>query len=206
MRNKVEAIEALTLSLGEQVQKIGAIVELINDIGNQTNLLALNAAIEAARAGEAGKGFAVVATEVRRLAERSIQSADSISAIVSGVQEQTSATIEATGQGASQAREAGELMSTTAVRLHESLTATQRQKTAADEVDEAVEQIRQGAEDLAGSQAQWLAASERLESLVSEIQRVLHASGGPAAGPADATEAGQRSPLSDLLAGPEPAR
>ena len=70
MRNKVEAIEALTLSLGEQVQKIGAIVELINDIGNQTNLLALNAAIEAARAGEAGKGFAVVATEVRRLAER----------------------------------------------------------------------------------------------------------------------------------------
>ncbi len=206
MRDKVETIEALTLSLGEQVQKIGAIVELINDIGNQTNLLALNAAIEAARAGEAGKGFAVVATEVRRLAERSIQSADSISAIVSGVQEQTSATIEATGQGASQAREAGELMSTTAVRLHESLTATQWQKTAADEVDEAVEQIRQGAEDLAGSQAQWLAASERLESLVSEIQRVLHASGGPASGPADAGQAGQWSRLSDLLAGPEPAR
>nr|MDA8322368.1 hypothetical protein [Actinomycetota bacterium] len=80
------------------------------------------------------------------------------------------------------------------------------QTTAADEVDEAVEQIRQGAEDLAGSQAQWLAASERLESLVSEIQRVLHASGGPASGPADPGQAGQWSRLSDLLAGPEPAR
>jgi methyl-accepting chemotaxis protein len=207
MRDKAETIEARALSLGDQAQKIGVIVDLINDIGNQTNLLALNAAIEAARAGDAGKGFAVVATEVRRLAERSIQSAGSISAIVSGVQEQTGATIEATGQGAVQAREAGDLMSTTAVRLQESLVATARQKEAADEVDQAIGQIRQGAEDLAGSQAQWLAASERLESLVTEIQRALHASGGPAAGAASAGWTGlrPRPRPGDLLTGPEPA-
>ena len=44
-------------SLGWQVEGIGAIIEVINDIADQTNLLALNAAIEAARAGEAGRGF-----------------------------------------------------------------------------------------------------------------------------------------------------
>ena len=173
MQEKVEAIAERALSLGERAQKIGEILELINDIAGQTNLLALNAAIEAARAGEAGKGFAVVAAEVRKLAERSVHSTDSISVIITGVQDETNATIMATEQGTRQAREVGELMASTATMLEESILATQQQKSAADQVDSAIQQIREAADQLAAEQTQWAATAERLDTLVDELDSAL---------------------------------
>ena len=173
MQEKVEAIAGRALSLGERAQKIGEILELINEIAAQTNLLALNAAIEAARAGEAGKGFAVVAAEVRKLAERSVHSTDSIGVIITGVQDETNATIMATEEGTRQAREVGDLMASTATMLEQSILATQQQKSAADQVDTAVQQIREAADKLAAEQSQWAATAGRLETLVDDLGSAL---------------------------------
>jgi len=173
MQEKVQAIAARVLSLGERAQQISQILELIGDIAGQTNLLALNAAIEAARAGEAGRGFAVVATEVRRLAERSTRSAESIGEIIASVQNETNATIMATEEGSRQAREVGELMSSTSTMLGESILATQQQKSAADQVDSAIQQIRGAADQLAADQTQWVANSARLEGLLSDLESAL---------------------------------
>jgi methyl-accepting chemotaxis protein len=178
MQEKVELIAARALSLGERAQSIGEIVGLIKDIAGQTNLLALNAAIEAARAGEAGKGFAVVAAEVRKLAERSVHSTNSISVIITGVQDETNATIMATEQGTRQAREVGEMMASTATMLDESILATQQQKSAADQVDSAIQQIRGSADQLALEQTQWSVTAERLDALVVELEGTLREDGG----------------------------
>ena len=55
--SSTEAANEKVAALAEAAQKIGDVVNLIQDIAEQTNLLALNATIEAARAGEYGQGL-----------------------------------------------------------------------------------------------------------------------------------------------------
>lgn len=73
-------------SLEKAAHKIEQIIYIIGDIAGKTNLLALNATIEAARAGEAGKGFSIVASEVKSLANQTVQATEDISLNVRDIQ------------------------------------------------------------------------------------------------------------------------
>ncbi|MEG6520579.1 globin-coupled sensor protein [Desulfotomaculum sp. 1211_IL3151] len=85
------AIETYILDQLQQLisfqKDIGSVAEIIDDIAEQTNMLSLNASIEAARAGDHGRTFAVVAQEVRKLAQRSSQSAKDIAQMVASNQQ-----------------------------------------------------------------------------------------------------------------------
>ncbi len=85
IKHAVEKSNTAIFNLVERAATIDQMVEVIEKITAQTNLLALNASIEAARAGEHGKGFAVVANEVRKLAEQTVQSTQTITSIVQNI-------------------------------------------------------------------------------------------------------------------------
>lgn len=72
--------------LVEMANRVNTIVQGVGEIAEQTNLLALNASIEAARAGENGRGFSVVAEEIRKLADDTKKSLNSMKSFVGNIQ------------------------------------------------------------------------------------------------------------------------
>lgn len=79
----LEMFTGIMNSMVKHSADISHILVIIQDIANQTNILSLNASVEAARAGEFGKGFAVVADEIRKLANSTSESSQTISQTIS---------------------------------------------------------------------------------------------------------------------------
>lgn len=75
--------------LRNNINKITAILDVINEVAEQTNMLALNAAIIATQSNESGKAFAIVADEIKSLSRRTQKSTLEISELISDIMTQT---------------------------------------------------------------------------------------------------------------------
>jgi len=201
IRAFLEAMEKVRKNAGEvddaigrlsrRVERIGTVVEVIDEIADRSDLLALNAALEGAKAGEAGRGFSIVAAEMRRLAENVLESTKEIKNLITEIRESTHAAKEAADGNKRMAAEGeklgGAAMGSVSSILHgaeETVAAsrvihlaTQQQRTATEqvvtsmsEVDDATRQAQAGSRQATGAAAELTRLAERLAELVKRFK------------------------------------
>jgi methyl-accepting chemotaxis protein len=187
LKTQVQAIAEAMLELTENSQKIGGIIELIDEISDQTNLLALNAAIEAAGAGEAGKRFTIVANEVKRLAQRTVAATGQIKALVEASQQATRETTRLSTAGSQGVDGASALVTRIAEKLttilamveettgaaREIKVSTQQQDTASEQMAETITEVRDVATQVAASADEMSLAISDLTALAEQLRNTL---------------------------------
>lgn len=150
----------------KKIKNIDQEIEIVQEIAHQTNILALNAAVEAARAGEHGKGFAVVASEVRKLAERSANAAGKIINISNDGVKNIIETEESLTEILSNVKNTSSL-------INEISTASQEQRSGANQISSAVNNFNQVIQNNASFAEELSNTASELVNQANDIKNII---------------------------------
>jgi len=160
--NSFKEFYSKVISLGKDINEINEITSLINSIAEQTNLLSLNAAIEAARAGESGRGFSVVADEIRKLAEKSKESSENISKLVSVISNNADVIVKESATMDDEMRNQGEIIDNSIISFNKIIQAV-------DEVIPKIETVKSSADNIENDKNGILNRISGLSSISIEV-------------------------------------
>ena len=186
IKDKVGKYADTVTRLGKRSEEIGKILGVIVEVTERTNLLALNASILAAQAGEHGKGFAVVAEQIKALADRTAGSAQDIGKLIASVQREakeaviaTSGSLTAVEEGVRRSQEAGAALDkilASSSRSAEMATMIERAMTeqyrGIKQVSEAVMNVKQMMEQIAGATQAQTRGTEKILSAAEEMRTI----------------------------------
>ncbi len=162
---QADAVRDHVLRLQRAGTEISEIVQVITAITQQSRMLALNATIEATRAGELGRGFAVVAHEVKQLAARTAQAADTVARQVTAVQDETTDAVTAI-----------DAVHATILEIHSlqeaAVTAVDDQSAQVTRIVSSVDDAARGSQEIAASTAR-LAEAQRSSYLRTALSTAL---------------------------------
>lgn len=190
MKQLVESTGSVSSKLGvirEKANGIYAVVATITKVADQTNLLSINAAIEAEKAGEYGRGFLVVAREIRRLADQTAVATLDIENLVRLMQDAVSAGVMQMDKFADEVRTSvGRVTSVgqmTGEIIHEVQGLSSRfqlvndgmknQAIGAQQINDAMTQITDGARRSAQSVQEFERATGHLRSAVESVNQEI---------------------------------
>lgn len=170
----VDCVVATMDAMSGSSKRIGAIIDVINEIAFQTNLLALNAAVEAARAGEQGRGFAVVAGEVRNLAQRCASAANEITHLIKTSVDDVNKGVNQVAKAGASMNEILEAVLSVSAIMSEMAGASRAQIQAITSIDSAIGRINDDAQQNAAIVEETASAAgllrEQVDSLMESVQ------------------------------------
>ena len=189
IEQSVEDAKRATNVLSVKSTQIDELLNVIKEIAHNTNLLSLNASIEAARAGEAGRGFAVVAQEIKKLAERSVESVNYITNIISEINRSITDTSESMDAIIKRVQSGADIADETAAVFNNIIGAVKNSNNISDEINialakqtKALEEIILSTQEMGGTCTQLMGVSELASLYTSFVKFSLESLNKSSAG------------------------
>jgi len=173
--------------LGQKIQSIWDIVNMINIIAAQTKIIAFNAELEASSVGEVGENFQIVASEIRRLADNIVESTQEIKGKIAEIERSSASVIKVSEEGTAKITEGWQLYSNLQ-RLFEDVLqsadvsanaadrialSSKQQVSAFEQILQTLKQIAEGVENFVVSTKATTGAAGKLRELANMLHSVI---------------------------------